>query len=159
MRKGRFLRDGKVQESNSKPLVFLDTNVVASYLRDESPSSRLFSREIRDRVRFAINPIVFQELFFLLETHQHPERLNEIQETVIILPINIEKAEEYLKRATDLRNRIAHSNDVLILSSAADCDYFVTYDQALIKLSSFLPVTRLQVVTPEELLSQLKSKV
>lgn len=107
-----------MQEFNGKPLVFLDTNVVASYLRGESPSSHLFSSEIIEKVHLAINPIVLQELLFLAETRKHPEVLDEIQQEVRLLPLNFEKAEEYLKQAANFRNRIAHSNDVLILSSA-----------------------------------------
>lgn len=148
-----------MQELRGKPLVFLDTNVVASYLRGESPSSYLFSSEIIEKIHLAINPIVLQELFFLAETRNHPEVLNEIQQEVRLLPLNLEKAEEYLKQAANLRNRIAHSNDVLILSSASDCDYLVTYDQALKGTLSSLSTGKPEVVTPEQLISQLTSKV
>lgn len=147
-------RNIEVQQSNGRPLVFLDTNVVITYLRGDSPSSHLFTNEILGKVRFAINPIVLQELFFLVDTRKHPEILNELQQKVSVLPLNLEKAEEYLKHASNLRNRI-HSNDVLILSSAAECDYLVTYDRQLISLSTSKP----QVVTPEQLLSQLESTV
>jgi predicted nucleic acid-binding protein len=142
------------QQSNGQLLVFLDTNVVAAYLRGESPSSRLFSDEVLRKVHLAINPIVLQELFFLTETRNHPEIFENIQEEVSVLPVNLEKAEEYLQQATTLRNRLAHSNDILILSSAAECDYLVTYDQKLRSLST----SKLQVVTPEQLLAQLGSK-
>lgn len=148
-----------MQESNGKPLVFLDTNVVASYLRGEAPSSHLFSSEMIEKIHLAINPIVLQELFFLAETRKHPEVLDEIQEEVRLLPLNFEKAEEYLKQAANLRDRIAHSNDVLILSSASDCDYLVTYDQALKTTLSSLSTGKPKVVTPEQLISQLASKV
>jgi len=148
-----------VQESNGKPLAFLDTNVLASYLRGESPSSQLFSSEISDRVHFAINPIVLQELLSLSEICKHPERLEEIQQEVSIVPLNLEKADEYLKQAANLRNRIAHSNDILILSSAADCDYLVTYDKALINVLNPLSHSRPKVVTPEQLIAQIESKV
>ncbi|MGG6268554.1 type II toxin-antitoxin system VapC family toxin [Leptolyngbya sp. AN03gr2] len=148
-----------MQTSNGKPLVFLDTNVVVSYLRGESPSSRLFSHDIIDKVHLAINPVVLQELFLLSETRDRPEALDEIQQEVTLLPLNLEKAEEYLKQAADLRNRIAHSNDVLILSSASDCDYLVTYDQALKKTLASLSTGKPEVVTPEQLISQLTAKV
>jgi len=148
-----------VQESNGKPLAFLDTNVLASYLRGESPSSQLFSSEISDRVHFAINPIVLQELLSLSEIRKHPEMLEEIQQEVSIVPLNLEKADEYLKQAANLRNRIAHSNDILILSSAADCDYLVTYDKALINVLNPLSHSRPKVVTPEQLIAQIESKV
>jgi predicted nucleic acid-binding protein len=48
-------------------------------------------------------------------------------------------------------------NNILILSSAVECDYFVTYDLALKALSSRLSC-KPQIVTPEQLLSQLGSK-
>ena len=144
---------------DGKPSVFIDTNVVASYLTGEPSSSQLFSSEILSRIHAAINPTVLQELFSLEETQQHPDMLNELQEEVRVLTINLEKAEEYLEHAAGLRNRIAHSNDVLILSSAADCDYLVTYDRALGKTLSELSTNKPKVVTPEQLISQLKSKV
>lgn len=137
-----------MQKFNGKPLVFLDTNVLASYLRGELPSLHLFSHEIIERVNFATNPIVLQELFFLAEIRQHPELLNKIQQEVRLLPLNFEKADEYLKQAANLRNRIAHSNDVLILSSAADCDYLVTYDTALIEMLSHRSSSKPQVRYP-----------
>lgn len=142
------------EQSNGQLLVFLDTNVVAAYLRGESPSSRIFSQYVLKRVRLAINSIVLQELVFLGETRKHPEIIDKLQHEVKVLPVNLEKAEEYLENAKNLRNRLAHSNDILILSSAAECDYLVTYDQALMSLSSNKP----QVVTPEQLLTQLGSR-
>ena len=148
-----------MQEFNGKPLVFLDTNVVASYFRGEPHSSQLFSDEMIGKVRLAIDPIVLQELFFLDETRVHPEVLDEIQQEVRLLPLNLKKAEEYLKPALNLRNRVAHSNDVLILSSASDCDYFVTYDQALENTLTSLPSKKPKAVTPEQLISQFISKV
>ncbi len=145
-----------MQQSNGLPLVFLDTNVIAAYLRGESPSSHLFSKEVLAKVRLAINPIVLQELLFSPEAHQYPQMLNEIQEEVSILPVNLRNRGIFKRDfATNLRNRLAHSNDVLILSSAAECDYLVTYDQALMSLSN----SKTQVVTPEQLISQLGNRV
>ncbi len=59
------------------------------------------------QVRLAINPVVLQELFFLVESSKNPEILDELQEEVNVIPVNLQKAEEYLKYAADLRNRIA----------------------------------------------------
>lgn len=148
-----------MQQSNGKPLVFLDTNVVASYLRGELPSTHLFSNEIIEKVHLAINPVVLQELFSLAETRKHPEIIDEIQQEVRLLPLNLEKAEEYLQQSENLRNQVSHSNDVLILSSASDCDYLVTYDRALKNTLNLLSANKPQVVTPEQLISQLTSKV
>jgi len=110
-------------------------------------------------VHFAINPIVLQELFSLSEIRKHPEMLDEIQHEVRMIPLNLEKADEYLRQAANLRNRIAHSNDILILSSAADCDYLVTYDKALTNVLDPLSHSRPKVVTPEQLIAQIESKV
>lgn len=148
-----------MQQSNGKPLVFLDTDVIAAYLRGEPSSSHLFSKEVLGKIHLAINSVVLQEVLFLGETYNRTEILDAIQQEVDLLPLNFNKAEEYLKQAADLRNRVAHSNDVLILSSAADCDYFVTYDQRLKKTLSSIPANKPQVVTPEQLISQLESKV
>lgn len=149
-----------MQQSNGKPLVFVDTNVLASYFRGESSSSRLFSPEMMKKLRLAINPIVLQEVLFLSEVHQHPEILDEVQQEVSVLPLNLEKAEEYLqKNVRTLRNYLVHSNDVLILSSAADCDYLVTYDQKLQATVESLAQEKPQIVTPEQLISQIESRV
>jgi len=148
-----------VETSKHLPIVFLDTNVIAAYLRGESPSSEIFSPAVLKQVRLAINPVVLQELFFLVESSKNPEILDELQEEVNVIPVNLQKAEEYLKYAADLRNRIAHSNDVLILSSAAECDYLVTYDKALSKALGSLSTSKPQIVTPEQLLSELGTKV
>lgn len=148
-----------MQQSDGKPSVFLDTNVVASYLAGEPSSSQLFSSEILARIHAAINPIVMQELLFLAESREHPDTLEEFEQEVSILPLNLEKAEAYIKQAKTLRNQIAHSNDILILSSASDCDYLVTYDLALGKTLSDLSIGKTKVVTPEQLISHLKSMV
>lgn len=50
-----------------RPLVFLDTNVIRGYLRGEPAAAQLFSAEASGRTRFAVNPIVLQEL--LLACH------------------------------------------------------------------------------------------
>lgn len=136
-----------------KPLVFLDTNVLASYLRGDTAIVHLFDREILDRIRLAINAIVLQELLFLAEVRNHPEIVDQIQEKVTILDFDLVKLGEYWQRAGYIRNILAHSNDVLILSSAANCDYLVTYDQQLKKASSYLSNSKPMAVTPEELLA------
>jgi predicted nucleic acid-binding protein len=142
-----------------KPLVFLDTDVLASYLRGDLASVHLFDREILDRIRPAINAIVLQELLFLAEVRNHPEIADQIQEKVTILDFDLVKLDKYWENARYIRNILGHSNDVLILSSAANCDYLVTYDQQLKKASSYLSNSKPMVVTPEELLAQLESKV
>jgi len=50
---------------------------------------------------------------------------------VTILDFDLVKLDQYWQNARDIRNILVQSNDVLILSSAANCDYLVTYDQQL----------------------------
>jgi predicted nucleic acid-binding protein len=71
---------------------------------------------------------------------------------VTILDFDLVKLDKYWQNARDIRNILAESNDVLILSSAANCDYLVTYDQQLKKASSYLYNSKPMVVTTEELL-------
>ena len=56
-----------------KPLVFLNTDVLISYLRGYLAIVHLFDRVFLDCVRLAINAIVLQELLFLAEVRHHPE--------------------------------------------------------------------------------------
>jgi predicted nucleic acid-binding protein len=54
-------------------LVFLDTNVIVGYLRGDSSAAKLFSAEASGRIRFAVNPIVIQELLLREGTAARPE--------------------------------------------------------------------------------------
>jgi predicted nucleic acid-binding protein len=49
---------------------------------------------------------------------------------------------------------LAHSNDILILSSAYECDFLVTRDAAL---KTLVTSEKPQVVTPEELVNRLRA--
>ena len=135
-----------------KPLVFLDTDVLASYLRGDLASVHLFDRVFLDRLRLALNALVLQELLFLAAVRNHPEIVDRIQEKVTILDFDLVKLDQYWQNARNIRNILVHLNDVLILSIAANCDYLVTYDQQLKKASSYLSNSKPIVVTPEELL-------
>ncbi|NCQ94359.1 MAG: type II toxin-antitoxin system VapC family toxin [Microcystis wesenbergii Mw_QC_S_20081001_S30D] len=135
-----------------KPLVFLDTDVLASYLRGDLASVHLFDREILDRLRLALNALVLQELLFLAAVRNHPEIVDRIQEKVTILDFDLVKLDQYWQNARNIRNILVQLNDVLILSIAANCDYLVTYDQQLKKASSYLSNSKPIVVTSEELL-------
>lgn len=148
-----------MKNNNEKPLVFVDTNVIVAYLRGEAASSRLFSPEILERVNLAIDPIVFQELLFINEAREHPEVFEKIQNNVRILDFDLAKADEYMPIARTIRDKIAHSNDILLLSSASACDYLVTYDRKLGEASRYLSPNKPVVVTPEQFLSRLESLV
>jgi hypothetical protein len=66
--------------------------------------------------------------------------------------VDFAKAEALLPRARALRNRLAHPNGILMLSSAEKCDFFVTSDELL---KALVTAEKPRVVTPEELVTQL----
>lgn len=134
-----------------QPLVFLDTNVIIGYLQGDPSVAKLFSAEAVGRIRFAVNPIVIQELLLAADAAGRPE-FERIRDHLRVLPVDFAKAEALLPRVRALRNRLAHSNDILILSSADDCDFLVTRD-ALLK--NLVIAEKPQVVTPEEFLTHL----
>jgi len=133
--------------------VFLDTSVIINYLRGEPAAVQLFSVEAGGRARFAVNPIVLQELLLGTDAAARPE-FERIRDHLRVLPVDFAKAKALLQRLRALRNRPAHSNDVLILSSADDCDFLVTNDKSLREL---VTTEKPQVVTPEELVTRLRA--
>lgn len=137
----------------TRPLVFLDTSVIIGYLQGDLPAAQLFSAEANGRIRFAVNPIVLQELLLAADTADRPE-FERIRDHLRVLPVDFAKAEALLPRVRALRNRLAHPNDILILSSADECDFLVTMDRSLKRL---VTAGKLQVVTPEELVVRLRA--
>jgi predicted nucleic acid-binding protein len=145
---------GQLEASRrARPLAFLDTNVIVGYLHGDLPSTQLFSAEAEGRIRFAVNAIVLQELLLTADAADRPE-FEAIRDHLRILPVDFAKAEALLPRVKALRNRLAHSNDILILSSADECDFLVTRDARLKNLAT---AQRPQVVTPEELVVRLRA--
>jgi predicted nucleic acid-binding protein len=137
---------------HAKPLVFLDTNVIIGYLRGEPAVLQLFSAEANGRARFAVNPIVLQEL--LLAADAAAPEFERIRDHLRVLPVDLAKAEALLTRLRGVRNRVAHSNDFLILSSADECDFLVTRDKLL---KNLVKTPKPQVITPEELVTRLRA--
>lgn len=149
--KSELLERG-IAPGRTRPLVFLDTNVIIQYLQGNSLAAELFSAEAHGRIRFAINPIVLQELL-LADAAGRPE-FDRIRDHLRVLPVDFTKAEALLPRVRALRNRLTHSNDILILSSAEECDFLVTSDAFLKNLAT---TGKPQVVTPEELAVHLRA--
>src|SRR5437016_1766540 len=87
-----------------RPLVFLDTNVIIGYLQGDPSAAQLFSAEADGRIRFAVNPIVLQELI-LGHDAARPE-FEHIRDNLRVLPVNLAKAEALLPKVRDLRNRL-----------------------------------------------------
>jgi len=128
-----------------RPLVFLDSNVVLDYL--DGKISWLFNKSTVAKFRYAINPLVFQEVVLRGADHEHPRRLEKVMQQADMLPINMQASEPVLLRARQFRDRATHSNDVLIIGSAADCDYLLSSDKVLSRL---LNGDRPKVLTPAE---------
>lgn len=146
------LQNGE-RPDTKQPLVFLDTNVIIGYIRGDPTAVQVFSAEAAGRIRVAVNPIVLQELLLADDGASRPE-FEQIRDHLRVLPIDLAKAEALLPQFRAQRNRFAHSNDLLILSSADECDFLVTSD-ALLK--SLVSAAKPQVVTPEELVAHLRA--
>lgn len=145
------------RETRNRPLAFLDSNVILAYLQGEPPSAQLFDEEVRKKVQFASNDIVLQEILFSFQAvRERPELVQILRDQLTILPVDVNLAESLLPRARALRNQLAHSNDILIASSAASCDFLVTYDIALQELEKD---GRPEVLTPEQLVVRLGLRV
>jgi predicted nucleic acid-binding protein len=139
-----------------RPLVFLDTNVILEYLRGDPAAAQLFSAEAAGRIGFAVNPIVLQELLLAADGASRPG-FEQIIDHLQMLPLDLAKAEALIPRARamgTLRDRLPHSNDLLILSSADECDFLVTSD---VDFKSLVTAGKPQVVTPEELVAHLRA--
>src|SRR5438045_9238677 len=112
--KPELLERGK-RPDTKRPLVFLDTNVIIGYLRGDPTAAQLFSAEAAGRIRFAVNPIVLQELLLAADAAKGPA-FEHIRDHLRVLPVDYDKAEVLLKKLRALRNRVVHSKDVLIVS-------------------------------------------
>ncbi|HUS05110.1 MAG TPA: PIN domain-containing protein [Bryobacteraceae bacterium] len=136
-----------------RPLVFLDTSVIMGYLRGEPSAAPVFSAEASGRIRFAVNPIVLQELLLAADAVGLSEFAG-IRDHLRVLPIDYEKVEALVPRVRALRNRLAHSNNILILSSASVCDFLVTRDAGI---KTLVTAEKPNVVTPEEFVTYLRA--
>src|SRR5260370_29105923 len=129
--------------------VFLDSNVLLQFLKGKL--DWLFSSAELDRFNYAINPIVLKELLLHGHGSEFINRLTSLRRLTELLPIDPRQAEALLQHARELRNRTVHSNDLLILSSAADCDYFVSDDWALLAVGHGMRPKFLSSVELEQL--------
>lgn len=143
-----------MRSSNPPLKVFLDANVFVNYLKGESVSTRLFSPDLRERVRYAVNSIVLQELLAIPEVKADPNLISELEKRLEVLPLDIAMTERWIRRASTLRNQLVHSNDLLILGSAASCDFLVTFDRDLLRFAK--TDQKPKVVSPSEFLSSLE---
>jgi predicted nucleic acid-binding protein len=132
--------------------VFLDTNILVEYLRGSYPT--LLSEQTLKRVKFAVNPIVLQELLLIADADKHSDRLEQVKQLVDVLPIDFQHVEAFLPKVKELRNRVMHSNDILIVTSAANCDLLISNDKDLKQLSPERP----EILTADEFFARLGGK-
>jgi predicted nucleic acid-binding protein len=127
---------------------FLDTNVLLEYFERKPELQHLFSDEVRERVAFAINGIVAQEL---LLSGVNDDDLAAI-EHVEIVDLGVTPSSPVLQAMLrDTRNRSLHVNDILILATARAYDVLLTYDPELREAGQAV----LRSETPEEFLVEL----
>ena len=119
--------------------------------------SRLLSDPMLKRYRFAVNPVVLSELLLAADHHNNTDKnkLEHIQEFLQILPINDAEFHLLLDKIRKLRNRASHSNDLLIYSSAAECDYLLTEDDSFKNLQE---TKRPIILTTQEFLEQAEHR-
>jgi predicted nucleic acid-binding protein len=138
----------------NKPTAFVDTSVIAAFLRRDPAAVRMF--DLAGQVSFVVDPVVLQEALTLPQVQASPKLLDRLRERLDfkVLPLDVERGQAILERARQLRNAIAHSSDALIVGSASQCDYLVTYDR---DLRGLIEGDRPLIVTPEELATEIGS--
>jgi predicted nucleic acid-binding protein len=135
--------------ATQKIRAFLDTNVLLEYLDGKAELQHLFSEDVRERVAFAVNSIVLQELVLSYKATE----VMAVEPYLEILALGVEPSSpETQAMLRDGRNRNLHVNDILILAGARSCDVLLTYDDQKLKGNNG---ARLRSETPEEFLAEL----
>jgi predicted nucleic acid-binding protein len=131
--------------------VVLDTSVLLEYFRGKPALRDLFSPRMRQRVQFAVNPVVLQELLFVGGAVGDNMDLGELEDTVEVIPSDIFSSPQAMARLRSFRNHAVHANDLVILGSTAKGDILLTYDPALTSIGEWSGV---RITTPETFLAE-----
>ncbi len=136
----------------SKLKVFLDSNVLTRYLSGQPNLDKLFYPSVLSRVTYVVNPVVYQEL--LLAGSESRGRLDvaELSELLTLEQLDPDTSADFAKRVRSLRNASVHTNDLLVLGSAKESDYLLTYDSALMEIGT---QEHIKAITPEDFLEML----
>lgn len=132
---------------------FLDTNVLLEYLRGKPELQALFTPEVEERVSFAVNPVVLQELMLASGAAERHIDLATIASHLEVLAAEAFTSSEALQRLRKARNYVAHANDLMILASSRHCDVLLTYDRKLQELGESAEI---DTETPEAFLEDLQ---
>ncbi|MCU1350306.1 MAG: PilT protein domain protein [Acidobacteria bacterium] len=139
--------------SPRKIRAFLDTNVLLEYIAGKAELKSLFSDEVRARCAFAVNGIVLQELLLAGENSRGGVDLTTVVPYLEVVGAGVDlSSPETQAELRELRNRVMHPNDVLILAGARSCDVLLTYDRGLLEAGESSAV---RSETPEEFLDEL----
>jgi len=135
--------------ATEKIRAFLDTNVLLEYFDGKAELQQLFSDDVRDRVAFAVNSIVLQELVLSYKATE----VMAVEPYLEILALGLDPSSpETQAMLQDGRNRNLHVNDILIVAGARSCDVLLTYDDQKLHGNNG---ARLRSETPEEFLAEL----
>ncbi|HYK01566.1 MAG TPA: PIN domain-containing protein [Thermoanaerobaculia bacterium] len=139
--------------SPRKIRVFVDTNVLLEYIRGKAELQPLFSAAVRERAAFAINAIVLQELLLARDKAEGGLDLTRVVPYLEVVGAGVDLySPDVVAELQQLRNRVVHANDVLILAGARSCDVLLTYDRDLLDAG---PSADVRSETPEEFLDEL----
>lgn len=127
--------------------------MLLEYIRGKAELQRLFSQEVRERAAFAVNGIVLQELLLAHDNALGGRDLTSVVSYLEVVDAGVDlSAPETIAELRHLRDRVMHTNDVLILAGARSCDVLLTYDQELLDAA---PDAAVRSETPEEFLDEL----
>jgi len=134
--------------------VFLDTNVIISYLQGNAEVKDLFLDEILEKVHYVVSPVVYQELIFASNQMEKRDALRtqadfaKVDRYVEVVSLETSKIKVDSKNLRGLRNRLVHANDILILQTAvSSCDYLLTLDKKLLEIEK---MDSMRIVSPTE---------
>jgi predicted nucleic acid-binding protein len=136
--------------ATQKIRAFLDSNVLLEYFDGKPELQHLFSDEVRERVAFAVNGIVLQELILSYKGKE----LMAVEQYLDIVDLGVDPSSpEWQSMFRDEQNRSLHVNDIFILATARSFDVLLTYDDQKLRHGGNEAPLRLE--TPEEFLEEL----
>lgn len=138
---------------SQKIRAFLDTDVLLEYMRGKAELQRLFSEEVRELAAFAINGVVLQELLLARDDASGAIDLTAVAPYLEVVGAGVDlNSPELRAELRQVRNRVVHTNDVMILAGARSCDVLLTYDKHLLSAGQQSAV---RSETPEDFLDEL----
>lgn len=134
--------------------VFLDSCILIQYFKGDKELKNLFSPEILNKVQFAINPIVFQEILLINKRMNEKIEFDKLEKYLKVIPITENIGEDEVKKIKMIRNYLVHSNDILIIkSSLEECDYLLSTDKELLNIGS---IGSLKIINPKEFFNLMR---